>query len=173
MSEWLPFVGLVKEVRYYKKNTWKAYNSAITEYEQALSLLEKTRKDVIFQRATNVSASVSKVDDFSYRFTVRFRHLIPRFVTSDFRYEDYAVFLVKGTYEPNFFRGKTESEAKNKYYLLGNFYLFGYPGMYNNITAKQVEGTLPNLYDVEYSGVQVMRECLEGSGGILISRIWQ
>ena len=173
MSEWLPFVGFTKEVRYDEKNSWRAYNSEKSEYEQALSLLEKTRKDVIFQRATNVSASVSKVDDFSYRFTVRFRHLIPRFVTSDFRYEDYAIFLVKGTYEPNFFRGKTESDATNKNYLLGDFYLFGYPGMYNNITAKQVEGTLHNLYDVEYSGVQVVRECFEKSGGILISRIWQ
>lgn len=172
MSEWLPFVGFAKEVR-YKKNFWEPHNDALKSYEQSLSMRKKERKDLIFQRATNVSASVSKVDDFSYRFTVRFRHLIPHFVTSDFRYEDYAVFLVKGTDEPNFLRSENESEARNTHYLLGDFYLFGYPGMYNNITAKQVEGTLPNLYDVEYSGVQVVRECVTNEDGISISRIWQ
>ena len=170
MSEWLPFVGFTKYVGYNNTKFWYPMSAEYEVYN--MSSYTEDKKEYIFQRATNVSASVSKVDDFSYRFTVRFRHLIPRFVTSDFRYEDYALFLVKGRLDPNFYP-PTMYKPRNNHILFGNCYLFGHPGMYNNITAKQVEGTLPDLYDVEYSGVQVVRECVNDYGGFFISQICQ
>lgn len=172
MSEWLPFVGFVKRVLYVgdKRSLGNFY--PCTEDWNILSMKNYTKesKGVIFQRATNVSASVSKVDDFSYRFTVRFRHLALSLNPQSF-YEDYAVFLVKGERDPNFISEKTFSEEDTRY-LQGCLYLFGHPGMYNNITAKQVEGTLPNLYDVEYSGVQLVRECKKVEN-VPIGAIWE
>lgn len=158
MSEWLPFVGLAKYVKYKEDNRWFATN-AKSEYRPFT--YSEGNNDVIFQRATNVSASVSKVDDFSYRFTVRFRHLEPDCVIGSLQHEDYAIFLAKGTRNPNFFFETTEQKAEPDNYenLCCRLYLFGYPGMYNNITVKQVEGIFPLLYDVEYSGVQIIREC--------------
>lgn len=172
MSEWLPFVGFVKRVLYYGNRHYLSNIFLCTEDWGILSMKNytKERKGIIFQRATNVSASVSKVDDFSYRFTVRFRHLAPSIMSLSF-YEDYAVFLVKGERDPNFIP-KTESSQENTKYLQCCCYLFGHLGMYNNITAKQVEGILPNLYDVEYSGVQIVRECKK-TEEIPISEIWE
>ena len=173
MSEWLPFVGFVKRVLYTGGRDSLDNFFLCTEDWRLLSMKNYTKKSkgIILQRATNVSASVTKVDDFSYRFTVRFRHLLPFGDFGMFKYEDYAVFLIKAMHDTNFI-SETESSTENTKYLQGQCYLFGHLGMYNNIAVKPVECRLPNLYDVEYSGVQLLRECKKIEQ-VLISEIWE
>ncbi len=173
MSEWLPFVGLVKRVLYTGGRDSLDNFFLCTEDWRILSMTSYTKKSkgIILQRATNVSASVTKVDDFSYRFTVRFRLLLPFGEFGMFKYEDYAVFLIKAMSDPNFIT-KTEFSEENTRYLQGQYYLFGHPGMYNNIAVKPVECRLSNLYDVEYSGVQLLRECKKIEQ-VPIGEIWE
>lgn len=167
MSEWLPFVGFTKEVHYYSGFEPGWYPGRNGPGVKNFSDFRKPDVRLIFQQATNVSASVSKVDDFSYRFTVKFRHINGDEVKID--YKKYAVFLIKvGEYR---YDSPYEIE-RNKEAFWGLGFLFGFPGMYNEITVKQVEGLLPNLYDVEFSGVQYVREC-RSLGRIFISDICQ
>ena len=180
MSEWLPFVGLVEQVIFNESvvglgNTmWYPVPDGWEQgsFIQRLSDTELISHLMLVYNATNVSASVSKVDDYSYRFTVRFRVAdINQSGASIFR--SYAVVLAKRRTEPNF-RTDYDDIKKNNNYLEADFYLFGYPRLYDKFIVKQVDGIIPNLLDFEYSGVQVMQECvLRGDKIKLSSILWR
>jgi len=176
MSEWLPFVGFADRVVFNRN----VYDLGTTAW-YPVDILWRSEEDfrrisefpvvcpfARFWRATNVSASVSKVDDFSYRFTVRFR--IGKGFSVSF-YEDFSIYLAKRCTEPNFRTDYDDHLKENKEYLEADFYLFGYRGLYDKIMVKQVDGVVSNLFDVEFSGVQVMQECVLRKEKIQLSAI--
>jgi hypothetical protein len=161
MSEWLPYVGLAYFVvfKQHEKGNWyiEGNNGGKLNFEDPK--LSKNSNRLI--PAWGVNASVRRVDDFSFRYSLKYRIDIDKNYTGILASIPYLqVVLAKSASDLTFFSIK---EGNNHYKqdknLLLDLYTFGTRNKSSErTTVRQCNPLLPTHYEVESTGLQMVEQ---------------
>lgn len=161
MSEWLPFVGLAYFVAFeqHEKGNWyiQGNNGGKLNFEDPK--LSKNSNRLI--PAWGVNASVRRVDEFSFRYSLKYRIDIDENYKGLLASIPYLqVVLAKSASDFTFFSIK---EGNNHYKqdknLFLDLYTFGTRNKNSErTTVRQCNPLLPTHYEVESTGLQMVEQ---------------
>ena len=159
MSEWLPFVGLAFSVVYEEstEGNWYIKGKNGEKLNFADPKLKKNSDRLI--HAWGINASVRRVDDFSFRYSLKFR------IDVDLNYRSlllsipyYQVVLAKSANDtPFLFYGKNYNNNTKDIFL--DLYTFGTSSkIFDRTTVRQCNPLIPSHYEVESTGLQMVEQ---------------
>lgn len=170
MSEWLPFVGLAFSVVFEQHETGNWYierNGGKLDFEDPKLAVRDS-----LVHAWGVNASVRRVDDFSFRYSLKYRIDVSTsdtdwfVVSAPYR----QVVLAKCVAETNFWF-HNENSKRDKYFYL-DLYTFGTSSKsYERTTVRQCNPLVPSHYEVESTGLQMVEQLVWRKVKVPISSI--
>lgn len=158
MSEWLPFVGLAFSVVFEQHETGNWYIEGSNGGKLNFADPKLTTKSDRLIHAWGVNASVRRVDDFSFRYSLKFR------IDVDLSYGTllmsipyYPVVLAKSANERPFYFYREDNKNNNNIYL--DLYTFGTRSKsFDRTTVRQCNPLIPSHYEVESTGLQMVEQ---------------
>lgn len=158
MSEWLPFVGLAFSVVFEQHETGNWYIEGRNGGKLNFADPKLTTKSDRLIHAWGVNASVRRVDDFSFRYSLKFRidvDLSYGTLLSSIPY--YPVVLAKNANDFTFYSLK-DGYKQNKNLSL-DLYTFGTRSKnFDRTTVRQCNPLIPSHYEVESTGLQMVEQ---------------
>lgn len=161
MSEWLPFVGLAYFVVFEQHETgnWYIEGNNGKPLDFADPNLKKNSDRLI--HAWGVSASVRRVDDFSFRYSLKYRIDIDENYKGLLAIIPYLqVVLAKSASDFTFYSFRNgDKHYKQDKNLCLDLYTFGTRNKNSErTTVRQCNPLIPTHYEVESTGLQMVEQ---------------